>query len=229
MRDVRGFTLVELLTATTITALVLGGAYFSLSVILRAYQQRGGAAADAEIANLILTRMGADLNSAFLSPHEDRTRFVGLNETNGEFGADTLTFISAVSDPTSLGEGSSDLAEVQYYIDLDDSTPERWLVRRFDNTPDEDPFAGGQIALLGPRVYSLDFQYYDGLEWLLEWDSDTDIPLAVNVSFRFFRPTEIGQEPSIEDMMEHSATFWLPLSRGLSEATLSELEGGTAS
>lgn len=44
------FTLIELLIATTITALVLSGAFFSLSVVLRAYKIRGGKTADAEIA-----------------------------------------------------------------------------------------------------------------------------------------------------------------------------------
>lgn len=212
------FTLVELLTATTITALVLSGAFFSLSVVLSAYKIRGGKTSDAEIANMIFTRVRTDLASTFISPHSDVTRFVGMDEQNGQFDADTLTFISMVNNPIEIGEGTSDLAEVQYFIDVDDSTPERWLVRRYDATPDIDPFTGGEISLLGPHVMSINYEYYDGLIWWPEWNSEADLPIAVNITLSFFRPDKLEQEPTPETLTQHSTTIWLTLSRGMTEA-----------
>lgn len=211
------FTLIELLIATTITALVLSGAFFSLSVVLRAYKIRGGKTADAEIANMIFLRMRTDLASTFISPHENATRFVGMDEQNGQFDADTLTFISMVNNPVEIGEGTSDLAEVQYFIDNDDSTPERWLVRRYDATPDIDPFSGGEISLLGPHILSINYEYYDGLMWWPEWNSEADLPIAVNISLGFFRPEEIEQEPTPDMLGQYSTTIWITLNRGPSD------------
>ncbi len=217
MRTTRAFTLVELLTATTITALVLSGAFFSMSVVLQAYKMRGGKTSDAEIANMIFNRLRKDLASTFISPHEDTTRFVGMDEQAGQFDADTLTFISMVNNPIEIGEGTSDLAEVQYFIDQDDSTPERWLVRRYDATPDIDPFSGGEISLLGPHVQSINIEYYDGLVWWPEWDSEADLPIAVNISLGFFRPQQLEQQPAPEMLTQHSTAIWITLSRGMTD------------
>ena len=114
--------------------------------------------------------------------------------------ADTLTFLATVNDPTKTGPGTSDVAEVQYYLDMDDSTPEQWLLRRVDVTPDIDPFSGGMVALLGPKVLSLDFQFYDGSTWWTTWDSAEEIPVAVNITIGFFTPKTPTDVPSPENV-----------------------------
>lgn len=203
------FTLIELLMAATLTAMILGGAFASLSIVMKAYKELAGKTNHAEIARLILDRMRADLEAAFFSPHGDLTRFVGYDQIEGDLAADSLTFISAVNKPVDTGGGSSDLAEVQYYIDMDETTPERWLLRRMDYTPDLDPFSGGDIALLGPHVTSLDFQYFDGQMWWPEWDSTSEIPVAVNVTIGLFEASELNEEPRPENLKTFSTTIWI--------------------
>ncbi len=203
------FTLVELLLAATLTAIILGSAFVSLSIVMKAYKELSSKTNQAEIARLILDRMRIDLESTFYSPHEDLTRFVGYDQIAGELSVDSLTFISAVNRPVDTGGGTSDLAEIQYYVDMDESTPERWLLRRMDNTPDSDPFTGGQVALLGPQVQSLDFQFFDGTMWWPEWDSTEDIPLAVNVTIGLFEAGEMGEMANIDNVKTFSTTIWL--------------------
>lgn len=183
----RGFTLVEVMLAATLTTLVIGGALASLSVMLQAYKKDRERTSNADAALAIFDRMRADLEAAFLSPHRAITRFVGTDAESNGMPADTLTFISAVNRPFETGLGTSDTAEVQYFIDEDPETPARWLQRRYDPTPDTDPFGGGMTALLGPRVVSLDLQYYDGLMWWPRWDSVQEIPMLVSIA--------IGIEP----------------------------------
>lgn len=221
------FTLVELILAATLTAVILGGAFLSLSVMLRAYKEIGGMAEQAEAGRLILERMRADISAAYLSPHSDLTRFVGFNLQQGNFHADSLTFISRVNNPIETGGGSSDLAEVQFYVDLDDSTPEQWLLRRFDPTPDNDPFTGGQVALLGPNVISLNFEYFDGQAWWPSWDSESEIPMAVYVSFGIFVPRFPNEQPAAETLKTYSTTIWLSAYRTPSDSTAAE-EGGSS-
>ncbi|MBN2327527.1 MAG: prepilin-type N-terminal cleavage/methylation domain-containing protein [Candidatus Omnitrophica bacterium] len=205
----KGFTLVELVLASTLTALILGSAFVSLSTVLKAYKELGGKTNLAETARLILDRMRADLEMTFYSPHADYTRFVGYDQLNGDLPADSLTFISSVNNPVNTGGGSSDLAEVQYYIDVDDGTPERWLLRRMDYTPDSDPFTGGELALLGPRVASIDFQYFDGIVWQTEWDSSEAIPIAVNITIGLFEADHPEETPTLENLDYFSTSVWI--------------------
>ena len=223
-----GFTLIELIMAGTLTAMVLGGAFASLSVVLQAYKAQSGKTNSADVARLIFDRMRTDLSSTFISPHKAVTRFVGMDQQEGEFATDSLTFISTINHPIETGGGTSDQVEVQYYIDLDDSTPERWLIRRFDNTPDNDPFSGGVLALLGPQVCALDFQYFDGTIWWPSWDAVDQIPVAVYVKIGIFEPQQPGDTPAAEVVRYFSTTIWIPCYRQPPADSLGPM-GGTAS
>ncbi len=223
----QGFTLVELLLAATLTTMVLGAGFISLSTVLQAYKLHGSRSVSADLAHLIFERMRYDLASTFLSPHEAVTRFVGTDAMNGDLPADTLTFISTVHNPVETGTGTSDLTEIQYYIDMDENTPERWLLRRYDPSPDTDPFSGGEIALLGPKVCLLDFQYFDGEMWWPTWDSVQEIPICVNVTIGLFNPEDIGELPTLENVEQFSTTLYIATYREPPEDSLGPM-GGTA-
>lgn len=216
------FTLIEVIMATTLSAMVLTAAFASLSILLKAYRQQEGMYSATDTANLILNRMVLDLNSAFFSPHQEMTRFVVMDQQEGNFDTDSLTFISTINKAMQTGEGTSDMAEVQYYIDLDEATPERWLLRRIDATPDNDPFTGGTIALFGPQVVSLDFQCYDGTEWWPMWNSSGSIPIAVNVTIGIYKPRSIDDAPSIENIQFFSKMIWLASYRQSSKGPIDE-------
>jgi type II secretory pathway pseudopilin PulG len=220
------FTLVELLLASSITAVIIGGGLMAMSVVLHAYKLEGNKGNLAETAQLILDRMRGDLNTAFLSPHNDVTRFVGYDLQGPQFDADSLTFISAVNSPVLTGGGTSDLAEIQYFIDTDEETPERWLIRRIDVTPDEDPFTGGTNALLGPKVVSLNFQFFDGIEWYPSWNSTKGLPAAVNITIGLFQPKRHDELPTVETLHQFSTTVWIASRREITmeEAWITEEE-----
>lgn len=199
------FTLVELMLAATITTVVIGGALVSLSSMLQAYKISTSGSNHASTARFIFERMEKDLAAAFYSPHDANTRFVCHDLTVNSLPADNLTFISTVNKPTETGDGTSDIVEIQYYIDGDDATPEKWLQRRYDPTPDMDPFTGGTTALLGPHVFFLDFQFYDGEMWWTQWDTVEEIPLLVNITIGFFTPTGLDQQPMPENIEQYSS------------------------
>lgn len=229
----KAFTLVELLLASAITAVIIGGGIASMSAVLHVYKLEGNKSSAAETAQLILERMRLDLAAAYLSPHSDATRFVGTNLQNGDMETDNLMFMSCVNSPVQTGGGTSDMVEIQYYIDTDEETPERWLIRRFDPTPDQEPFTGGMTALLGPKVESLSFQYYDGEAWYENWDSNKGLPAAVNVTVGIFQPTRPEEVPTAERLKQFSSTIWLASRREITyeEALVQEEEstGGEAS
>lgn len=50
--------------------------------------------------------------------------------------------------------------------------------------------------IIAPEVVSLEFRYFDGLEWLLEWDSELEggLPMAVEIIMRVRPVTELNGE-----------------------------------
>lgn len=224
----QGFTLVELMLAATITTLVIGGALVSISTLLNAYKIRTSGGKHADTARFIFERMKKDLSATFYSPHDANTRFVCQDLQNNGMPADNLMFVSTVNKPTESGDGTSDMVEVQYYIDNDDGTPEQWLQRRYDPTPDMDPFNGGTSALFGPNVISLDFQFFDGEMWWQQWDTVEEIPILVNITIGFYTPQKIEQEPTPEDIEQYSSMVALVHYREPPEDSLGPV-GGTES
>lgn len=204
----RGFTLVEVLLASMLSLLVITGAFASLSVMLRAYRDSAERSGGAELANMVFNRMRKDLMSVYISPHRDATQFIGVeNYAPNGMDAHILTFISFVNDPIPYQTHASDLAEIQYYVDWNDDTPERWLVRRFDHLPDEDPYSGGEIALLGPRVALLRFNYFDGELWWPYWEFEGEIPMLINITIGIFQPEREWDTPSPENIEIFTTTM----------------------
>lgn len=60
----RGFTLLELVVALSLTSLLLLSGIFMLSIYLRTYKRAGGEVENLQITQLILTRMVREIRSA---------------------------------------------------------------------------------------------------------------------------------------------------------------------
>jgi hypothetical protein len=116
----------------------------------------------------------------------------------------------------------SDVKTVAYFLQTDDSTEVSvgladtttatgsGLVRRSMDRAvtsfsasggDLDPSAGGG-SMLAPEVNYLEFRYFDGLEWQVEWDSEEmgGLPVAVEITIGI-DPTG-GADPQTLDVTE---------------------------
>ncbi|MFO7905953.1 MAG: prepilin-type N-terminal cleavage/methylation domain-containing protein [Planctomycetota bacterium] len=105
---------------------------------------------------------------------------------------------------TPLQDIPSDVKTVAYYVHDPDSglstgdfrdragNPQRGLVRRSLDRAVTLHAAGTASAtsledvgeIIAPEIAAIEFQYYDGVEWLYEWDSETNggLPVAVRVT-----------------------------------------------
>lgn len=209
-----GFTLVECILSVVITSLILGALYGCYAAGLQSWHIGMSRADLYQNGRTALDIMCRDLEAVFLSPNDFGTRFVGNDIKDEATGRDfdNLTFIAVNNHPWLGATGQSDLTEISYYIDMDPETPELWLQRRVDPTPDRDPFSGGVTSLLGIRVTSLDFRYLGGQDrWAYRWDSKQAIPRAVRITLtvepdpRLARPN--GDRP--EQALTLSTTVWL--------------------
>jgi general secretion pathway protein J len=183
-----GFTLLEVLIALSITAMVgaiLLGTFRSVDragEIVRDQGDRFGA------SRVALTRLARELAMAFVSDHYDRNRyrerptvFVGRE--------DTLLFTTMAHERLWLDARESDQAVVEYTLDDDPAHREgKALFRREKVRIDAEPDRDGRRDLVADHVTELRFRYWDQQrkEWVREWstrstDHSGELPLRVKV------------------------------------------------
>jgi len=185
----RGFTIVELILAGVIAAMVLGALTVSMSQIVQAKsisRERLDAYVRADVA---LRNLRRDIVSTLRRDDLFYTRLViendSVNSLLGQMDRDTLLVFNhrlrASREIDYNGEGVE--YETAYRIEEDEWGPVLW--QRRDALPDQYPTAGGIVSPIAEGVVSLALEAYDGEQWLQDWDSDYDgIPHAVRVTVR---------------------------------------------
>lgn len=158
-----GLTLIELLVALTILAILLSSVYGTFVSAMHATRRARDDEGVYQVARTAMDRISMDLEMAFYRPGSDRPGhptqlFIGLDRSDGDYARDRLDFTAACHVLAREGRPETDVVEVSYYID--DSLYDRsLLVRREDPLPDEDLRHGGTLRVLAENVVSLNFRY----------------------------------------------------------------------
>ena len=129
------------------------------------------------------------------------TYFAGVTESGAsDLGCDRLTFTTtAPALPLAALDGTDDfetqqgargpvggLAEVSLSVTpVGDAGGRAGLFERIQRPSDADPAQGGFESLLDSRIARIGFQFWDGAEWVTEWDATNPprLPQAVRVSY----------------------------------------------
>jgi general secretion pathway protein J len=189
----RGFSLVEVVIATAIMAVVVAETY---GVFYAQEQTRSIVTSlgerDQELRGSLL-RMSREISMAFISDHFDRKRFRDrptFFTGKGGGNDDTLMFTSMAHQRLYTGAKESDQAVFEYKLENDPDDPsKRALVRRVKAIIDEDPDRGGDKQVLATDITGFDVEYWDEKkrEWKREWDTTrsdqaTALPTRVRVT-----------------------------------------------
>ncbi|MDQ7779455.1 MAG: type II secretion system protein GspJ, partial [Planctomycetota bacterium] len=143
-------------------------------------------------------------------PHDapaDKEFFVSKSVTAGVGNIDRLDFVSSRNSYDDERECESDVTELGYQLlpNYEETSLYR-LMRREDPFIDDKPTTGGSLAQLHDRVKSVKFEFFDGQEWLPEWNNTKKsgkLPEAVRVEIILSMP-QLG---SISDVEEYEPTF----------------------
>ena len=184
-RKAEAFTLLEMLVATAMTAVLAGSLYATLYVCFKARRTALSAVENVRKASLAVEFLGTDLRSAVVPNGILAGLFLGASAVNS-FGrdSDALSFYctAAGSDDE---EGRCDLRKVEFACQEVDGGEGMVLLRRVTanllTTTVQDPLE----EVLCRDVRSFGLRYFDGMEWLDDWDSSTQdnaLPLAVEVA-----------------------------------------------
>ncbi|MGH7859927.1 MAG: type II secretion system protein GspJ, partial [Candidatus Binatia bacterium] len=195
-----------------ILAVVIAVVYGVFARTLSAKEYAESRSAEGATARAILNRVIRDLQAVTArsssrlpqpTPSPDRDRalpqavqqilFLSANHVESGVPFDDLAFSAIVRRPSAGPLSSSDLAVVRYFVEQDPANPRRRALFRetifslsgqvFDL---ENPDPSSTVRLLD-GIAGLDFRFFNGREWIQEWDSGDPrsygpVPHAVEVA-----------------------------------------------
>ncbi len=191
----RGFTLLELVVATSIFAIVIAATY-SLFDSARGITTRAEFRAQLfQSARAALQAIEDDLKGAVMLNTAFDSGFIGTNVGSEKEPLDKLEFVSVnrytgapydvyATDPVVRG---IDVSKVYYWIEQDEKRKVHGLVREKPRelTPPNGPVHREEDCVaIADDVVFLNFRFYDGTQWLDQWDSTQtrNLPKAVEVT-----------------------------------------------
>ena len=188
LKNTHGFTLMEVLIATAILAIVLAIVYGSFIQTKRVIARAEGAVDELRGVRVSFNRMMWDLSMAFISPGgpaqtDENTIFLGTDDFAGGYPNDSIDFTSYANRIRTNDARESDQTEVGYYLNrnFDGDTV---LMKRDKRQIDKTPLEGGNSFELSEDVVGLNFRYLDQGTWVDSWDSRVSkaIPEAVEIT-----------------------------------------------
>ena len=177
-RERRGFTLLEVLIAVAITAVIgamVADSFRRASLLREVTDEQEARFGGARVA---LTRISQELSEAFLSDHYDRKKYrerptVFQGRDRGD--RDLLLFTTMAHARLAPDSKSSDQSVVEYSVESDPDRPDDYVLwRREKPQIDDSPDRGGTRARVLDHVRAFDVTYWDWKrqEWAREWSSN---------------------------------------------------------
>jgi general secretion pathway protein J len=228
----KGFTLLEVLIAMFIFAVVLSTLYVAYTGTFRNIEETESQADLYQMARIVLERMTEDLESVYMAAQtkeatgeetveEDQsTRFVGtMAETEGK-RLDTLRFASKAHIVFNGGEPYPGTAEIVYYVRENSGEEGGFTLYRTDRANflhREEEATGGWI--LCDHLYAIQFTYYDEQGGAYDnWDSTDEafkdkLPSGVSILL------ELVNKDNPESPLKFMTGVALPMSKGDYEQT----------
>lgn len=189
-----GFTLVEVLVASTISvfiALVAAGAIRTMTASNDAVDQNINAAAEVRFAAGMIAR---DLQNFYRSDSMENTRLIGtLEQLTGETSASYLIFYTVSRIKARADQPEDDIYEVEYYLAQEEE--KSMLMRRVWPNPNKDLEPGGMLTVIAEDIEAFEVQYFDGEEYTYEWPEEMQsLPKLITVTLTA-KPAGLGVGP----------------------------------
>jgi general secretion pathway protein J len=177
-RHARGFTLMEVMVAVAITALMGTVVAMAFQTGLTAKETVETDADRYRQVRVAMNRMAREIGSAYVSDRYDLKRFRDQNDrpTNFVGERDKLLFTTFSHQRLYTDVKESDQAVVEYFVEAStdrEAKGRQDLKRRVNPNVDDRMDRGGNTDVLFEGVKGLEFEYWDSekKEWDNEWDT----------------------------------------------------------
>jgi prepilin-type N-terminal cleavage/methylation domain-containing protein len=232
VRRRRGFTLLEVLAAATVAAIVLFLTAQVMVAAMNGKERLHATTQDMAAVRRAYDQIARDLHSSIVPPDDSGLQF-GLSASDASQGTNVLQFAAIVSEPMLTGRQSNETALVQYSIADDPRTnvPTLWRYETAYPVP-----AGGSgststdgtdtraLPLL-PNVVGASYLFYSETDqsWIESWDGQTGLPSAIRIDLLFQDPSNKNAQPRQE-----SWVFQVPAAKAANEQAAATAEAQDA-
>jgi type II secretion system protein J len=176
-----GFTLVEVMVASTIGAFISLVAVGTLKAVITSDKQVDiniNAASEVRFASNIIEK---DLVNIYRDENVENTKLVGTIEESKEYSTSDLIFYTNNRTKARASEPEGDIYEVEYYLIKNEETSS--LMRRIWPNPNEEFEPGGILTTISENIDLFEVRYFDGEEWYAEWPEDMEtLPHLIEVN-----------------------------------------------
>lgn len=203
-RRTRGFTLMEVMIAVAITALMGGLIASSFNTSFKAKEIIEGEAERYRMLRTAMNRMSREIGAAFVSDRYDLKRYRDsyARPTNFIGDRDRLLFTSLAHERLYTDAKESDQMVVEYTLKTSTergASGRRDLMRRENPILDERMDRGGTEDVLFEGAQRLEFAYWDSdkKDWVNEWDTrrpERKSILPTRVRITLYAMDENGKE-----------------------------------
>jgi len=187
------FTLLEMIVAMAIMAVLAGSLYATLHTAFRARRSATAAVEETRRADLTLALVETDLASAVVPTGLLAGGFLGEPATDAAGRPADALLLHATAPGGTAVAGRGDIRAIEFACEPSDDDTGLVLVRYVTTNLLAPTTPEPEEETLCRNVFALSLRYYDGIEWLDTWDSttqDNDLPAAVEVVLELCDPDD---------------------------------------
>jgi type II secretion system protein J len=213
IKSERGFTLVELVIAVSILAIILTMAYSSLEFIIRTKKLLDDRREIGAIANAVLLRVSKELQLVtdkrlIRCKEEQRDPIIKLEGKSSSLDAgergDSIEFMAEnAGQYVPGGLSNNGTVMIRYHVEKDPDSPKdkpsSYLLIR-DEVPDTRPIKvaceNRMTFPIAKNVIRLEFSYYDvdKAKWNSDWENNRDLPKMIRMVLALRSPAGVEHE-----------------------------------
>lgn len=183
----RGFTLIEVLLALAILAVIVTVVYQSFSSAGQSVQQAEEVRDGTDVARMLISRLSVDLANVYVNRSMPETFFYGrkAEDENTKERTDGV-FLTTLTNWRRPGTKEMDLWEVGYYFQERPEDKKRLLIRKEKRELSKDipRMEGGDEYEISDQVKGMRIRYSsDGVNWKDDWDTagQSSLPKTVEI------------------------------------------------
>jgi general secretion pathway protein J len=206
----RGFTLAEVLLASTITVMIALVAVSALKAVADTSRIIENTTQTTSGIRFAARMLANDLENLYRDADPQNTLFLGVSQGSESGEPPSLRFYTVGRLKARVDQPEGDVYEVEYILGesrategklgADTESMQRTLYRRWWPNPDKQRQPGGILSAIADNIDVFQTRFYDGKQWVTEWtDQMHELPQLLEVTLAVL-PEGHG-EPTVESFL----------------------------
>lgn len=208
-----GFTLIEMMLAIGVLALILTMLASSFSVVSHSKIHGEGRLNVDREGRALVWQLSNEIRGAVQTQQPSNVLFVGQGRVGSNGPIDTLTLSTLQAGHRRALTNGGPETIVAYDVVNNPDHPGWYLLQRQQQTALMPAGRGTQSLILADNLLSLNFRYFDGQRWVETWDSTSvpagrQLPVAVVIAVKLAAPGDRAMNFATQVTVPMAITTW---------------------